>query len=299
MGIPLHLVTGFLGSGKSSFLNHYLENFSKKRKVAIIQNEFSPVGIDGRKLRETSEYALLEINNGSVFCVCLLGSFIDSLAAFVAENQPDVMVMEASGLSDPIGVGQVFQSSKLKGKVYLEHVWCLVDALNFGRVPSLNLRLEHQLRSADTIIINKIDLAGTKTDEVVSKVKQANPFARVVSSEFARVNISSAKKAFNFFPAGTTVSLGRPEIESLVIRGSHEIKPEALKQFFDLVKENCIRCKGFIKLYGGKFGFVQGVFDDFSLEEVQVFSGAGELVLIGNFKEHGNLQLVFDEYCKK
>ena len=71
------------------------------------------------------------------------------------------------------------------------------------------------------------------------------------------------------------------------------------RQFFDRVKENCIRCKGFIKLEGGKFGFVQGVFDDFSLEEVQAFSGAGELVLIGNFTEYGNLQLIFDEYCRK
>ena len=299
MAVPLHLVTGFLGSGKSSFLNHFLENFSKKSKLAIIQNEFSPVGIDGRKLRETSDYALLEINNGSVFCVCLLGSFIGSLAAFVAQNQPDVLVMEASGLSDPIGVGQVFQSSELKGKVYLDHVWCLVDAVNFGRIPALQLRLEHQLRSADTIIVNKIDLAGAKTGEVVSKVKQANPFACVVLAEFARVEISPAKKALNYFPAGAAASLGRPDVESVVIRGSHEIKPEAFRQFYNMVKENCIRCKGFIKLAGGKFGFVQGVFDDFILEEVPAFSGAGELVLIGNFSELGNLQLIFDGYCKK
>ena len=299
MGVPLHLVTGFLGSGKSSFLNHFLENFSKKSKVAIIQNEFSPVGIDGRKFRETSDYALLEINNGSVFCVCLLGSFIGSLAAFVAQNQPDMLVMEASGLSDPIGVGQVFQSSELKGKVYLDHVWCLVDAVNFGRIPALQLRLEHQLRSADTIIVNKIDLAGAKTGEVVSKVKQANPFARLVLAEFARVEISPAKKALNFFPAGTAAPLGRPETESFVIRGSHEIKPEAFRQFYNQVKENCIRCKGFIKLAGGKFGFVQAVFEDFSIEEVPSFSGPGELVLIGRFGEHGNLQLIFDEYCRK
>jgi G3E family GTPase len=69
--IPFFLVTGFLGSGKTTFLKSALEKLPKK-KVAIIQNEFAPASIDGTELkRQDGNYKTLEINNGSVFCVCL------------------------------------------------------------------------------------------------------------------------------------------------------------------------------------------------------------------------------------
>ena len=115
MSIPLRLITGFLGSGKSTFLMNYLDAFSSSRKIAVIQNEFSSASIDGQLIRQNNGvYKMLEINNGSVFCVCLLGSFIDSLAAFIEDNNPDEIIMEASGMSDPISIGQIFQSIKLK-----------------------------------------------------------------------------------------------------------------------------------------------------------------------------------------
>lgn len=93
--------------------------------------------------------------------------------------------------------------------------------------------------------------------------------------------------------------MDRPQIESVVIRGNREIKPDVFWQFIEQIKINCIRCKGFVKLAGGKFGFVQGVFNDFTMEEAPAFTGEGELVLIGDFKEQDNLQLIFDEYCRK
>ncbi|WP_423128154.1 CobW family GTP-binding protein [Gaoshiqia sp. Z1-71] len=294
MSIPLHLVTGFLGSGKTSFLNHFISRDKGKRKIAIIQNEFSPVNIDGRNLRQTFRHEILEINNGSVFCVCLLGSFISSLSDFVDKCQPDVLIMEASGLSDPIGVGQIFQSEKIKGKVYLEQVWCLVDTLNFDRIPALLPRLNHQLRVADIIILNKIDLAGGKIEGIVSHVKKINPYARLFPATYGKVTFAEVKKSIRFFPEEE--SFGRPDIESAVIRSSREIKPERLFQFLEKLRPNCIRYKGFVKLVGGKTVFVQAVFNDSSCEEVSDFPGAGELVLIGRFEKGKNLQTMFDEY---
>ncbi|MCW0481795.1 CobW family GTP-binding protein [Gaoshiqia sediminis] len=297
MSIPLHLVTGFLGSGKSSFLDHFIRTHSGKSKIAIIQNEFSSVNVDGRRLRTGAGYDLLEINNGSVFCVCLLGSFIDSLAEFAAKHQPDLLLMEASGLSDPIGVGQVFQSGKLKGKVYLEHVWCLVDAVNFDRIPALKLRFEHQLRSADTIVVNKADLVGDKLAEIVAQVKSVNPFARVVSTSYGVVDPAGAKRALNLFPQEDP--LGRPDIQSVVIRSNREISPEKLHEFVARIRQNCFRCKGFVKLEGGNFVFAQGVFSDFTTETVPAFTGPTELVLIGIFEQAENLQITYDEYCRR
>ena len=299
MSIPIHLVTGFLGSGKSSFLKHFLEKSENKGKIAIIQNEFSPIGIDGKKLLQTNDYEILEINNGSVFCVCLLGSFIHSLSSFIEKVKPDILLMEASGLSDTIGVGQVFQAEKLKGKVYLEHVWCLVDAQNYNRIPSPHVRFEHQLRSADTIIVNKTDLVKDSADLVISAVKKINPFARVLATQFGKINLTNIKKAINFFPASNEQALGRPDIESVVIRSSLEINKKNMEAFFEKNKSNCMRCKGFIKLKNNNFAFVQGVFDAISFENAPGFSGPTEFVMIGNFNQQQNLQTVFDEYCRK
>ena len=70
--IPLHLINGFMGSGKTTFLMHYLDTFSEERKIGVIQNEFSPTNVDGEIIRQHNKtYQILEINNGSVFWVCL------------------------------------------------------------------------------------------------------------------------------------------------------------------------------------------------------------------------------------
>ncbi|QGY42102.1 hypothetical protein GM418_00055 [Maribellus comscasis] len=299
MSIPIHLVTGFLGSGKSSFIKHYLENSKNKGKIAIIQNEFSPVGIDGRNLLQTNDYEILEINNGSVFCVCLLGSFIDSLSSFIENIKPNILIMEASGLSDTIGVGQVFQAKKLKGKVYLDHVWCLVDAQNFNRFPLLHIYIQHQLRSADTIIVNKTDLVEDNAKSVISSVRQINPFAGILTAHFGKIDLTISKKALNLFPDTGEKPLGRPDIESVVIRSSLEIQKKNLEKFFDANKSNSIRCKGYIKLSNSNFAFIQGVFKNISIDEIPAFSGPTEFVMIGNFNKQKNLQIMFDEYCRK
>ncbi|MGQ8337181.1 CobW family GTP-binding protein [Sunxiuqinia sp. A32] len=297
MSIPIHLVTGFLGSGKSSFLTHFLKGINNTGKIAIIQNEFSPVNIDGRKLLQTNEYDILEINNGSVFCVCLLGSFIDSLSTFIENVKPDVLLMETSGLSDTIGVGQVFQAEKLKGKVYLEHTWCLVDAQNYNRIPSLKQRFQHQLRSADTIIINKIDLAETPIDTIITEIKEYNPFAGIVQAQYGQVELTNKKKALNLFPANNEKSMGRPDIESVVIRSSWKISRKNLMKF--LTCHESIRAKGFIILDDNKTVFLQGVFGSFNIEEVSNISGPTEFVMIGNFKQKENIQILYEEYCRK
>jgi G3E family GTPase len=103
--IPFYLVTGFLGSGKTTLLKAYLEKYSDSRKIAIIQNEFAEVNIDSRELQRTGKsFDILEMNNGSVFCVCLLGDFVHSLHDFIQQHNPEVIILEASGLSDPISL---------------------------------------------------------------------------------------------------------------------------------------------------------------------------------------------------
>lgn len=299
MSIPLQLVTGFLGSGKTTFLKNYLATFAGQRKIGVIQNEFSESNIDGRELRQTqSGFELLEVNNGSVFCVCLLGSFVESLAAFVDQHQPDELIMEASGMSDPLSVGQIFQSSALKSKVYLDRVWCLVDARNFGKMAGLQTRVVHQIRIADTIIVNKTDLAETRMDDVILQVKKLNPFAEISPTTFANVDFTSSKKVMKFFPANEQAENGRPNLESVVIKTSRLISSENLEFFLKTGISGCIRSKGYINMVSGEKLFLQGSFDEYTLSEAEQFQAPTEIVLIGNFQEN-QLQKLFENLCER
>lgn len=299
MGIPLRLITGFLGSGKTTFLMNYLDTFSDGKKIGVIQNEFSPSSIDGMIVRRNNGvYKMLEVNNGSVFCVCLLGSFIGSLAAFIEDNNPDEIIMEASGMSDPISIGQIFQSVKLRDKIYLDYIWAIVDARNFAKVKAIRSRLEHQIRIANTVVVNKSDLAGSDIEFVIESVKRINPFASVETSSFAHISFDRKKDSFKFFPVEESLESCLPDLRSVVIKSSRIISHEKLSSFISSVKDDFIRVKGYVNTCNDKKIVVQGIFDDYSYFEIDWFPEVTELIGIGKFSETTNYTKKFETYCQ-
>ena len=298
MSIPLHLVSGFLGSGKTSFLLHYLNTFSKGRKIGIIQNEFSPVGIDGRIISQhEGSYKMLEINNGSVFCVCLLGSFIDSLSDFINDTSLDEIIMETSGMSDPISIGQIFQSIKLRDKVYLGHSWAIVDAKNFDKLTVIRSRIEHQLRIADTILINKCDLVPDLVESVKTSVRKINPFASIEKSTFGLINFTDRNNHFKYFREMKNMESSRSNLQSVVIKSGRVIKSDKLKEFINSVKSDFIRCKGYVNIGMDQKVTVQGTFDDYTINQTDWFAGPSELVGIGLHCEQKNYMELFENFC--
>src|SRR6056297_3550803 len=126
MKIPFHIVSGFLGSGKTTFLTRIITDWADKYKLGIIQNEFAPSNVDGVALKnEGKDFQLLEINNGSVFCVCLLGDFTRSLEKFIDTHHPDAIIIEASGLSDTTAIAEVIAAGRLAEKLFLASNWCI------------------------------------------------------------------------------------------------------------------------------------------------------------------------------
>lgn len=113
--ISFYLVTGFLGSGKTTFLKDILHTYSHKKRIAIIQNEFAPSGVDGNELNQSGyPFKLVEVNNGSVFCVCMLGNFIKSIENLIRDFHPEMIFPEASGLADPVNIIELLQKNNIK-----------------------------------------------------------------------------------------------------------------------------------------------------------------------------------------
>ena len=280
--IPVYIITGFLGSGKTTLLKHLLSNYSKDKKLAIVQNEFAPHNLDGQELKESStrEFNLLEVNNGSVFCVCLLSDFVKSFNTFIDNYKPDIVLFEASGLSDPTSVGEIFGSSILKDKIYLVDSICIVDVTNFLKLEKMQQRMVHQVQMADKIILNKTDLS-KDYQEVEISVKKINPFAKILNSSYCEVEteelFQEIAKGFKIVPK----SLGKPEIQSIVFKTSKAITASSAIILLEALCQKMIRVKGFLLLDNGRTIAVQFSGNTLETKDIDRTIKQTELVAMG------------------
>jgi len=288
--IPLIVVTGFLGSGKTTFIKRLLEKFSDGRRIGIIQNEYASANIDTEELRSTGKkFEILEINNGSVFCICLLANFIDSLASFVDKYKPEIIILEASGLSDPIGIAELLQHDKISEKIYLAHIWCIIDSLNYLKTGRMIDRLKRQVMISDTLIINKTDLGKDNVPDIIKEISLINPEASIEETSYCDIDIdistgvmSDERIAFRRAEEHAIyIPSGRAEISTVVLKTSRPVSKEGLKLFLLEVEKKMIRLKGFVMLDDGKKVKIQSGFSTTSVEEISWYNGPTELIGLG------------------
>jgi G3E family GTPase len=280
--IPFHIISGFLGSGKTTFLKRIIDIYASGIRIGIIQNEFAPVNIDGAELNKNGgNFKLLEISNGSVFCVCLLGSFARSLEKFIDDYEPEMLVIEASGLSDTTSVVEVISSGKLSQKIFLASNWCLVDSLNFSKVGLMKQRVIHQIRMADFVVINKVDLSGNEEIlKIAEEVKRLNPFAEIIRSEYCNFSFSLGEKSINKIYFGEMIPLSRPAVNSMVIKTSRKISIQSLSEFLNNWAVKAYRIKGFVNLNDGTTVAVHCTFDTIEIKPTEIALTQTELIAL-------------------
>jgi G3E family GTPase len=257
--VPFFLVTGFLGSGKTTLLKRILAAHAGSKRLAVIQNEFADAGVYAAELRALGQpFEIVEIDCGSVFCVCLLGDFVAALEALLDRGGFDGVVLEATGLADPVAIGQVLQAPRLRGRLSLAHAWCVVDASSFLKLETAVVRMAHHVRVADTVILNKIDKDLSEEGALRRRILEINPFAVVRTASFCDVPVESM-----FQRAAAPVAVrradgvsggesgGRPPVGSAVIRTGRRISRGALDRFLSGIVPSVWRVKGTVALEGG------------------------------------------------
>lgn len=185
--IILFLLTGFLGAGKTTLLNSLLTHFHERRTGVLI-NEFGPLGIDGQ-LIGAEQICLTEINNGSIFCSCKKPQFVEALVRFSA-SPIDILLVESSGLADPTDMAKLAQDlERLLTRPYrYAGSICLVDCTTFLDYSGVLLPVDHQVATADIILLNKTDLADEATvSRVESHARSINSTARVLRTTYAKI----------------------------------------------------------------------------------------------------------------
>jgi len=162
------LITGFLGSGKTTFLNRIIACFPKDKKLTILMNEFGEIGIDGT-LVEGDAIDMLEISRGSIFCVCVKTDFIKGLYELNTKVKPDILLMESTGVANPSDLKRDLKLPIFNDRFQFKEQFCILDAVHFHDAFEAYASLEKQIASSTVFIINKVDLA---TQESIGKIKQ-------------------------------------------------------------------------------------------------------------------------------
>ncbi|HEY0298473.1 MAG TPA: GTP-binding protein [Arachidicoccus sp.] len=232
--LPVTVLSGFLGAGKTSILKHILHN-KENMKVAVIVNDMSEINVDAQLVEKENvlsrtEEKLVEMSNGCICCT-LREDLLQEVARLANERRFDYLLIESSGISEPVPVAQTFsfedaQNSKSLSEIsYIDSMITVVDCFNFikdfGTTETLKDReltdmegdernivnlLTDQIEFANIIILNKTDLVLAETVGFLeATIKKLNPEAKIIKSTFGKVSPKELlhTKLFDFEKAQT------------------------------------------------------------------------------------------------
>jgi G3E family GTPase len=262
MPIPILLVAGFLGAGKTTLMRRLiLDGHARGLKLCVVVNEFGAADVDGHILREANAELLQSIEGG---CACCSGQddFRDTILEIALRPQnekPDAILIEASGLADPGLLLEILAAPELLTRVRVSKIICVADA---ARAPeysrpgfALSALVKNQLRLADLILLNKADLANEETLAALqNQFQNLNPHAEIKS--VVECEFDTAGLWPGVLPPQ---EMQRPKIKSKSSHHDahtvfcplpHPVERARLEKAFADLPPQVWRAKGFVRLCG-------------------------------------------------
>ena len=283
--IPVLIVTGFLVSGKTSFINHVLMK-NKGLKIGLIENEFGDVSIDSALLADNQPESIVELNNGCI-CCSIFNEFSLALQELVKKHDHlEQLIIETTGIADPGPIIQpFFEDLDLMRLFEFSGTVCLVDAMNFNE-QNLGFEQQKQIILSDLIIMNKVNNAKTnQISEIRDKILALNPAAKIVETNFGWIDGSQLHILQPNIQDEFLRKIRKPiyfESEkagfySFTIRFGGFVNEisfiDWFRYFSSIHKKNIYRIKGIVSFAGNPmFGIVQAVGGAVSITEGSVIN---------------------------
>jgi G3E family GTPase len=185
VSVPILLVTGFLGAGKTTVVNHLLAH-AEGRRIAAVVNDFGAVNIDAELIEGASD-GVVSLSNGCI-CCSLEGDLLRTLATLLRRDpRPETIVIETSGVADPADIVRNLMDPVISREAPLETVLCVVDATAPLAMLNDDALARSQLRAADVVALSKVDLvdaaAGAQMRAAIRALRPAAAMVEAINGE--------------------------------------------------------------------------------------------------------------------
>ncbi|WP_198555319.1 MULTISPECIES: GTP-binding protein [unclassified Siphonobacter] len=301
--IQVYILTGFLGSGKTTILNHLLSSL-KGSRVTVIENEFGDISIDGSLINQQLSQ-VVELSNGCI-CCSLDEDLYDVLTELAQSELPsENLFIETTGIADPGNVASIFKREDVSKVFELKRVLCVIDAETVEDYLKQTSELHRQIIGSDVLIINKIGLVDPTYLSSLQKILNSmNPFADFVTTEDGQFNFELLEKS------QTRIVIPKPKW-SLLGRFSHQISTTSFSTLlaFDerellhaltvtlmLYYKQVYRIKGFVQVKGRSEKFLlQSTGQRLTLEAIGSWDSdqrLSQMVFIGIGLQHQTIERI-------
>lgn len=298
--ISVTAITGFLGAGKTTFINSVLKN-NPDTEFALVENEFGEVAIDTKLVKGLDASQMFELKQGCICCT-ISGEY-ELVLLELAERFPNVehLLIETTGVADPAPVIRpFFRDEKLHSVYQYNGTVCLVDAINFENSPEKEITLK-QIAVADLILVSKTDkLSEIQKRDFQYRIAQINPLCKVHFSDsgnYPGFDLDSIICQRKFFPDTSALKSVHSEIKSQTLTFQQPLNKihftDWLAYTLDLHKNEIYRIKGILCFENEPFEYIlQGIGGSFELLEGDDFiqNESSYIVFIGK-----NLPVIWHE----
>lgn len=195
--IPVTILTGFLGSGKTTLLNRII-NTPNQQNIAVLVNDFGAINIDSQLIVDIQD-DMISLSNGCICCT-IRGDFVSAVEQLAArEDRPDYIVVEASGVADPIDIALTFKSLP---DVVIDSILTLIDVEQIQALrKEFAVIAMNQIGVADIVILNKVDLVTDEQLESVRRyIKQINKTARIFETQHGNIPLEFVMNVEQYDP---------------------------------------------------------------------------------------------------
>ena len=301
--ISVTVFTGFLGAGKTTFINQLLKH-NPEIQFALVENEFGEVSIDTKLIKGVDASRMFELKQGCICCT--ISDEFELVLQELAKRFPNVkhLLIETTGIADPASVIRPFFSDENLKEIYqYNRTICLVDAINFENSPEKEITIK-QLVVADLVLISKSEnLSQIQKEAFENSLRKINPFAKTEFNELTAANFEAPFGGLGvreLFELNSPAQKNKTHFDFASFSNSHTNLSTKTLQFnqplnkeefihwltytLDIYKNEIYRTKGIICFENEPYEFIlQGVGGSFEITEAEnlVSDSKSEMVFIG------------------